>query len=98
MRRLNIITVCGCGLGSSLMAKVIIEKVVNDLGVSATITAADAGTAKGYRADLIVTTDTFAQRLGQVSAPLVVVSNFINREELKAKLTPVVERLKQQLG
>ena len=56
-RRMKIVTVCGCGLGSSLLAKTILEKIARTYGVKTSIVAADAGTAKGHESDLIVSQD-----------------------------------------
>jgi len=90
------VTVCGCGLGSSLMAKIAIDKILGERGISATINAADAGTAKAHRADLIVTTKEFAKRLGEVKTPIAVVSNFVNKDELREKLLAALETIRME--
>lgn len=98
MRRLNIVTVCGCGLGSSLMAKMTIEKILDKEGVSATIDAADAGTVKGHRADIVVATREFAHAVSGVKGKVVIVTSFVNKVELAEKLSPVVKQLKVELA
>lgn len=98
MRRLNIVTVCGCGLGSSLMAKITIERILDKHGISATIDAADAGTVKGHRADIVVATRDFAHAVGGVKGKVVIVTSFVNKAELEEKLSPILEQLKLELA
>lgn len=92
MRRLRIVTVCGCGLGSSLMAKMTIENILAEYGLSASIEAADGGTVKGFRADIVVATKAFEKACQGVKGRLVVVKSFINKAELREKLGPVLEQ------
>ena len=80
------------------MAKMTIEKILEKFGVSASIDAADAGTAKGHQADIVVAPRDFAHALGGVKAHVVIVTNFVNKAELEEKLTPVIERLKAELA
>lgn len=92
-KRMKIVTVCGCGLGSSLLAKVSIEKIAREYGVKTTIDAADAGTVKGHRADIIVTTTQLAPRVGKVKdTPVLTVDSFMDKEQLRAVLAPYLER------
>lgn len=91
-RRVKIVTVCGCGLGSSLLAKVSIEKIAREYGLKTSIVAADAGTAKGHDADIIVAQDHLAPRVGQVPGiPVLPVKSFVDNDELKRILGPYFE-------
>jgi PTS system ascorbate-specific IIB component len=86
-RRMRIVTVCGCGLGSSLLAKTILEKIAREYGVKTSIVAADAGTAKGHASDLVVAQDHLAPRVGDIpGVPVLAVKSFIDKEELKELL------------
>lgn len=88
-RRMKVVTVCGCGLGSSLLAKTIIEKIAREYGVKLSVVAADAGTAKGHESDLVVSQDHLAPRVGKIrGTPVLAVKSFINKEELKVLLGP----------
>ncbi|NLC53218.1 MAG: PTS sugar transporter subunit IIB [Firmicutes bacterium] len=93
MKRFKIVTVCGCGLGSSLIAKMAIDEIVNNAGYTASIETADGGSAKGHKCDFFVTTKEFAPRLEGVGVPVVVVTNFVNKAELKEKLLAVMDEL-----
>lgn len=88
-KRMRIVTVCGCGLGSSLLAKTIIEKIGREYGVKTSIVAADAGTAKGHRADVVVSQDHLAPRVGEIpGTPVLAVVSFLDRDELDGLLGP----------
>lgn len=92
MKRLKIVTVCGCGLGSSLIAKMALEETIAETAFSASIETADGGSAAGMRCDFFVTTAEFAKRLESTGIPIVVVTNFVNRAELKEKLLSALEQ------
>lgn len=88
-RRIRIVTVCGCGLGSSLLAKVAIEKIAREYGLKTSIVAADAGTAKGHAADIIVSQEHLAPRVGEIpGTPVLAIKSFIDKDELKEVLGP----------
>ena len=88
-KRMRIVTVCGCGLGSSLLAKGMIEKIARDHDVQTIIEAADVGTAKGYEADLIAVQMHLMERLGEIPGiPIVGVKSFVDPDELRTLLGP----------
>ncbi len=92
-KRLKIITVCGCGLGSSLLAKVAIEKIAREYGIKTSIDAADAGTAKGHDADIIVAQEHLAPRIGEIpGTPVLAVKSFMDQDELRQVLGPHFEK------
>ncbi len=98
-RRMKIVTVCGCGLGSSLLAKGMIEKIARDYGVQTAIDAADVGTAKGYEADLIAVQAHLVERLGDIpGTPVVGVKSFVDQDELRALLGPYFKDFLQKGG
>jgi PTS system ascorbate-specific IIB component len=96
-KKMRIVTVCGCGLGSSLMAKTTIEKIMKEFGVVATIEASDAGTAKGYPSDLIITTTMLKPRVGEIpGTPVIAVKSFMNVDELREVMRLPVEEFKRK--
>ena len=98
-RRMKIVTVCGCGLGSSLLAKGTIEKIAREFGVQTAIDAADVGTAKGYEADLIAVQAHLVDRLGQIPGiPIVAVKSFVDQDELRTLLGPYLNEFLQKGG
>ncbi|MBA7589139.1 Ascorbate-specific PTS system EIIB component [subsurface metagenome] len=96
-KRIKIITVCGCGLGSSLLAKDLIEKIVKEFGLRPYIEASDAGSAKGYESDIIVTTTILKPRVGEIEGtPVIAVDSFIDEDELRKVLKPCLEEFKKE--
>ncbi|WP_404455279.1 PTS sugar transporter subunit IIB [Virgibacillus necropolis] len=91
---MKILAVCGNGLGSSMVLKMTAEAVLKDLGMKASVKTADIGSAKSEQTDIIVTSEQFSNMLtGNVDAPIVTVKNYVDRDEMKEKLEPVLANL-----
>lgn len=85
-----IVCVCGLGMGSSLILKMTVDKAARQLGLDAEIEHWDAGTVGSKNADLIVTSQDFAERFaGQKN--VIFVNNIINTQEVKEKLQTYLE-------
>ena len=52
---LRIVTVCGCGQGSSLILRMYTEDVVTEMGIEARVENMEVTSAKGARCDLVLT-------------------------------------------
>ena len=80
------------GIGTSILLKMQIDKAIKSLGISADVELADISTARGLAvsADLIVTSNELVDRIGDVKAPIVSVTNFMDlnalTEGIRAKL------------
>jgi PTS system ascorbate-specific IIB component len=87
-KRLKIVAVCGMGLGSSLILKMNIEKVIKDLNLEADVSTTDISTAKAVigDADIVITSPELAQQIGDVKAKVVTIKNFVNFNEMKEAL------------
>lgn len=82
---LKIVTVCGLGVGSSLILKMTVDSAMNQLGVKCDIEHWDMGTVKGKPCDLIVTTEEFRKNFADQDN-VVYISNMANISEAKDKL------------
>jgi len=93
---MKIITVCGMGVGTSLILKMNAEKALSALGVDADVEAADIGTARGAArtADYVLTSAELADEIGQVPARVVVVKNFTSLPEITETLTGLFSQAK----
>jgi len=88
---MKIVTVCGLGVGSSLILKMTVDTAMQQLNRQCMIEHWDMGTIKGVQCDLIVTTEGFRKNF--VDEPNVVfVSNIVDVEEVKTKLSEYFER------
>lgn len=87
---MKIVCVCGLGMGSSLIMKMTIDKIVRELGVEAEVEHWDAGTVGSKEADLIVTTEDFTERFaGQKN--VIFLRNCVSGAEAKEKLKAFFE-------
>ncbi|MGO3795470.1 PTS sugar transporter subunit IIB, partial [Vagococcus salmoninarum] len=57
MKKLNILFVCGAGLGSSFAAQMSTEDVLTKLGVEAKLDHTDISSAVSMNSDLIITAE-----------------------------------------
>lgn len=83
---MKIVTVCGMGLGTSLMLKMNIESILKKHGKSAQIDNVDLGSIKGIDADLIIASKEMEERLKDINHPKIFINNLINKFELEQKL------------
>ena len=83
---MKVLTVCGLGMGTSLILKMNVESILRDNGVKANIEHMDVSAAKSTDADLIVTSNELAGNLEEHKAKLVVIKNFFDKEEIIAAL------------
>ena len=86
---MRIVAVCGMGIGTSVLLKMNVEKVLAQLGVSATVEAVDMTTARaaGFDANIVMTTPDLVPQLQGLAAEIIQVEHFFDLEELQTKLT-----------
>lgn len=83
---LKVITVCGVGMGSSLILRMTAEEAFRDLGVPAKVEATDVSTARSISADVIIGQGMHTEEF-QGAAPIVVaISDFTDSGALRQKL------------
>ncbi|NPV69460.1 MAG: PTS sugar transporter subunit IIB [Firmicutes bacterium] len=82
---MKVITVCVNGMGSSLILKMTTEVVLKEMGIPATVEAADTGTFGTVKADLILASPTIAKQLADREAVIPVV-NFVDKTEIRSKI------------
>ena len=88
----KIVAVCGQGIGTSVLLKMNVEKVLRKLGITAQVTAADIQMALSTveAADILCTSADLASEFTDVPAKVVVIDNFTNLSEIESKLGPLV--------
>ena len=86
---MKIVTVCGMGIGTSVLLKMNAEKALRSLGVDADVEAADIGTARGAArtTNLVLTSADLVEELGEVPATVVVINNFTSVDEVTQKIS-----------
>ncbi len=98
---MKIVCMCGMGVGSSLLVKMGIERVLARHGYNERdfeYEQADLQTGRGIAnfSDLIVTTPAFESSLDKNGTPYVLINNLFSEKEIEEKLIPVVEQIMQK--
>jgi PTS system ascorbate-specific IIB component len=91
---MKILAVCGMGLGSSLVMRMQMEKVLKEVGLKAEIEVVDISSARGMgnmHIDLIVTSEELLSQLGDLKVPILTIRNLLDLNELRTKLIPIVQ-------
>lgn len=88
---MKIMTVCGFGVGTSLLLKMTVDSILEEEGINDDVEAIDMTSACGNSADLILTSKEIGKEIeGQVSGKLVYISNFMDKEEVKEKILKAI--------
>ncbi len=77
---IKIRTVCGNGIGSSLMAAGVIRKLCLEWGIQADIKSVDLLAAQGEKADIYITAKRLAPQL--VNKHVVVIRSYTNKAKI----------------
>jgi|CZCB01.1.fsa_nt_gi PTS system ascorbate-specific IIB component len=98
---MNVLTVCGLGIGSSVILKVTVGKILDELGVTDyTLNVADVGTAKSTPFDMVVTSVELADVIKKGTSPdkhfrILPINNFVDRNEIKTKIENCLKEMGQ---
>jgi len=95
---IKIMTVCGAGVGSSVMLRANIIDILKKYGIKCNggdciIITADPLTAKGQTADIVITQETFLPSIKDIKAKIILLKNLVSKKELEEKLIPVLKEL-----
>lgn len=83
---MKILVCCGSGLGSSFMIEMNIKKVLQELGLEATVEHSDLSSASGIKADIYVGTRDIASQLTSLGGKVISLNSMIDKKELKEKI------------
>ena len=84
--RVNILTVCGVGSGSSLILRMYVEDVLEEFGVRYRVQAGQASEAKGTNADIVMCANEFLNVAKDSKARVIPITSFTDKNELREKL------------
>ncbi len=87
---LFILTVCGVGMGSSLVLRMYVEDVLRDMGLKARVEATEVSMAAG--ADIIMASPTLVEVLQGAAPTVIPIFNFTDTKEIRAKLEEYLAR------
>ncbi|RHR10668.1 PTS sugar transporter subunit IIB [Pseudoflavonifractor sp. AF19-9AC] len=96
---MKVLAVCGLGIGSSIILKINVGKVLDELGVKDySLDVADIGSAQSIHFDLAVTSVELAGILSKNMKDedkfrVLAISNFVDKNEMKEKVKACLEQL-----
>ncbi|MDD4371155.1 MAG: PTS sugar transporter subunit IIB [Anaerostipes sp.] len=92
---LNILAVCGAGLGSSFACQMSVDAVLKELGVKAKLDHTDISSVSGTKADIVISGANFKKQFEryELSCPTIFLDRLVDKKEIKEKLTPVLKEL-----
>lgn len=94
MKKVQIICVCGYGLGSSLVLKMQLDDVMKEAGIDAEISPEDITSAVGTKVDIIFTSEEFLDQLkASNSIPVIAISDYLNKALLREVAVPAVKKI-----
>ncbi|NMC30461.1 MAG: PTS ascorbate transporter subunit IIB [Pelolinea sp.] len=95
-RTIKFLAVCGNGLGSSLIVKMILEGVLADLNVRGIVESTSVSQAAGMIpfADVIITSTAFFKGIESVlpkEKPVITCQNILDKEELTKRVQELIK-------
>lgn len=94
-KKVNILFVCGAGLGSSFAAQMAAEDVLNLHNVKAKLDHVDISSAASMQPDIIITAQNFKTQfekfsIDETKTAIVYLKNIVSKAEIEEKLLPVL--------
>ncbi len=95
---MKVLAVCGLGIGSSMILKINIGKILKELGINDyQLDVADIGSAKSVRFDMAVTSVELADVLKksmneEEQYRVLAINNFVDKSEMKEKAKACLEK------
>jgi|LSQX01.2.fsa_nt_gb PTS system ascorbate-specific IIB component len=91
---LKILIICTVGVGSSLMLKTNVSKILSKHNIDAEIKNSDVTTAKGNEADIIITTPDLYENIKGIKAKkIVLLDNIVSKKGVEEKVIPICNEL-----
>ncbi|MFA6709161.1 MAG: PTS sugar transporter subunit IIB [Fusobacterium sp.] len=88
---IKIVTVCGNGIGSSLICAMKIEEICKEEGIEADVTSSDFNSVSGKQVDLIVTVKQLAEQLTNYN--VAEIRSYTNKRKIKEDVLDKIKEL-----
>ena len=88
---MKILTVCGNGIGSSLMLAMKIEEICKENGIAASVEQTDFNSAPGKEADLIVTVKELAEQFE--NRRVAVIRSYVNKKKITEDVLDIIKEI-----
>lgn len=93
---MKIITVCGNGIGSSLMLAMKIQEICDEEGIKADVESCDVSAAVGKNCDLFVTVKELAPNFNKDKT--LIVRSYINKKKIKEDILDKIKAKNAELN
>lgn len=90
---MDIVTVCGMGMGTSLILKMSIDDILKKNKINAEVEACDLGSMLGKVADLVVTTYELKSQIEDKGYNTIYVKNVIDKKAIEEKVMEAINKL-----
>lgn len=92
-KRVQILVVCGCGVGSSVMLRGNLLSVLSKHGLRVDIDIADMLSAPSFSADVLIGASDVLEHMKSLKnfRKVVTISNFMSTKELEDKIVPLIK-------
>lgn len=90
-RELYVLTVCGVGMGSSLMLRMNAEKALERLGVAARVEHSDLSGARSTRSDVVIGQGMHTEELEGTAPVIISIINFMDIDGLTRQLADALQ-------
>ncbi len=81
--KLKVVTVCGVGMGSSLILKMTVEEALKEAQIDAIVEHSDLGSVKSMSPDIIVAQNMHATEVVGHAPVIISIKNFLDTEFVK---------------
>lgn len=95
MEKYRVLVVCGTGMGSSMILKVMVDRVVSENQLPIIVDSDVVAGAKSSQADFFVSGLDLVPTLEKIGRPVVGIKNMIDRKEILEKLQEQLARFKR---
>lgn len=93
-KRITVLAICGFGVGTSLILRMNIEKVLKENNIDAEVINADVTTGTSIPCDIIFTSEELYTVIeGKVTAPMIQIDNFMSNSEIAEKGIPAIKEI-----
>jgi ascorbate PTS system EIIB component len=89
-------TVCGNGIGSSLMAANNVKKICDELGIKADVASVDFANAVGEKADLYVTIKELANQF-PAHCHVAIIRSYVHKAKIAEDITDALMKMMDEI-
>ena len=93
MAEYRALVVCGTGMGSSMLLKIMVERVINNNNLPIKLDADVLAAAKAYEGEFVIAMQDLVPHIEKTGHKVVGIINMIDRNEIFTKLQDMVKQL-----